>query len=185
MKQFKILIYEKWTKTGVSYHSSGINSREDSTWYNEHEAIKRRDFLVAQGLKPQSWVGLHETTIHYCIYCPNITVNLGNDLCENHLSEYIAERRHKHERRILISRVKITIDDFDSYNGCPYCGDAKSEGSPCCGEVHDETQFMVNNGAHSMSESDFYDKYEVVDKLPRTCDCVKTCFCEPESTEER
>lgn len=118
-----------------------------------------------------------------CEKCQEPANNVAMTLCSKHTDEYRKQKAVEKAARRLANLKYITPDMFEVENGCPYCGDPKSQGTPCCGEVHDEPQYTIIGESHSMSEDDFYFAYEVVDSLPRECACEKTCFCEPESTD--
>lgn len=102
-------------------------------------------------------------TIKSCEFCSKPANNTLLTLCDGHVDEIIQKRVGKQGLIQLETVKQIKESDFETFNACPYCGHPKEEGSECCGEVHDATDYVVYlEGEEIMTEEDFNSKYEIV-----------------------
>lgn len=121
-----------------------------------------------------------------CIYCNQQTNNVGETLCYEHCDEYRHERNAKKAQKIRLNLKPMRQDEFrnlETTHVCPYCMDEIDEYGACCGEAgHGEKAYMDVRG-ETLTENEFFDKYEVVDTLPD--DNEDAHKDEPEYLEER
>jgi hypothetical protein len=86
-------------------------------------------------------------------------------------------------------KIEIHQSEVERQFSCPYCGEKVSEeNGACCGEVgHGEDMYLVREELYTLLEFDR--TFRVVDDKQevqgRECGCEKTCFCEPESVQDR
>lgn len=80
-------------------------------------------------------------------------------------------------------RTKILQSQVIEQICCPYCyNELSGENAACCGEAgHGEKMFALDDDSSWMTQDEFDKVYEI----ERDCGCEKTCFCEPESTQDR